>query len=116
MAENYILVAGKAGGASATFQNHLVRYLISAEKNFSTELIAANGRASQHIQDEWDDLWSEGKLPKGAGQPKDYAYKVQPLGKHKDKPPLNFAFREVSGTDLDALQATEAGKPSALPK
>ena len=100
MADNYILVAGGTGGGNATFQNHLVRYLISANENFSAELVLANGRDSRDIQDRWDALWSEGKLPNGAGQPKDYAYRVQPLSKHKDKPPLNFAFREVSGTDL----------------
>jgi len=116
MAENYILVAGRDGCGNATFQNHLVRYLISAEKNFSTELIQANGRDSQDIQDEWGALWGEGKLAKGAGQPKDYAYRVQPLGKHKDKPPLDFAFREVSGTDLDTLPATGEGATSALSK
>jgi hypothetical protein len=116
MAENYILVAGKAGCANATFQNHLVRYLISAEENFRAELVPANGRESQDIQDEWRALWSEGKLPNGAGQPKDYAYRVQPLGKHKDKPPLDFAFREVSGTDLATLLATDKGATSALSK
>jgi len=116
MAENYILVAGRAGCGNATFQNHLVRYLISAEKNFRAELVLANGRDSQDIQDEWRALWSEGKLPKGGGQPKDYAYRVQPLGKHKDKPPLDFAFRDVSGTDLDTLPATEEGTTSALSK
>ena len=115
MAENYILVAGRGGSANAMFQNHLVRYLISAD-DFSTELVLANGRDGQEIQDEWGALWSEGKLPKGAGQPKDCAYRVQPLGKHKDKPALNFAFREISGADLDALLATEAGPASALSK
>ncbi len=116
MAENYILVAGRAGGGNAMFQNHLVRYLISAEKNFSTELIPADLRDSQDILDEWDDLRSEDKLSKGAGQPKDHAYWVQPLGKHKDKPPLNFAFREVSGTDLDALPAKELAALLRNPK
>ncbi len=116
MAENYILVAGATGGGSATFQNHLVRYLISANQKFSAELVLANGRDSRDIEDEWGALWSEGKLPKGAGQPKDYAYRVQPLGKHKDKPPLDFAFREVSDTDLDTLLATAEGPTSALSK
>jgi hypothetical protein len=116
MADNTILVAGGAGGGNATFQNHLVRYLISANENFSAELVLANGRDSRDIQDRWDALWSEGKLPEGAGQPKDYAYRVQPLRKHKDKPPLDFAFREVSGTDFDALAATERGATSALSK
>ena len=116
MAENYILVAGGTGGGNATFQNHLVRYLISANQNFSAKLVLANGRDSRDIEDEWGALWSEGKLPKGAGQPKDYAYRVQPLGKHKDKPPLDFAFREVSGTDLDTLLATAEGSTSALSK
>ena len=116
MAENYILVAGRAGGGNATFQNHLVRYLISAEENYSADLVLANGRDSQDIQGEWRALWGEGKLPKGAGQPKDYAYKVQPLRKHKDKPPLGFAFREVSGMDLDTLLAPKEGATSALPK
>ena len=116
MADSYILVAGGAGGGNATFQNHLVRYLISANENFSAELVLVNGRDSQDIQDRWRELWSEGKLPKGAGQPKDYAYRVQPLRKHKDKPPLGFAFREVSGTDLDALLATKEGATSALSK
>ncbi len=116
MAENYILVAGRGGGTNATFQNHLVRYLISAEETFSTELVLANGRDGQDTRDEWRALWSEGKLPKGAGQPKDCAYRVQPLGKHKDKPLLNFAFREVSGADLDTLLATEEGAPSAPSK
>ena len=106
MAENYILVAGRASGGNATFQNHLVRYLISAKDNFSTELVPANGRDSRDIEREWGALWSEGKLPKGTGQPKDYTYRVQPLGKHKDKPPLDFGFREISGTDLDTLLAT----------
>ena len=115
MVENYILVAGKAGGGNATFQNHLVRYLISAEENFSAGLILAPGRDGRDIQGRWDALWSEGKLPKGAGQPKDHAYRVQPLGKHKDKPPLEFAFREVSGTDLDALLPAEEGSTSAVP-
>ncbi len=116
MAENYILVAGRVGSANTTFQNHLVRYLISADETFSTELVLANGRDGQDIQDEWRALWSEGKLPKGAGQPKDYAYRVQPLGSHKNKPALNFAFRELSGTDLDALPATQEGPKSALSK
>ncbi len=116
MAENYILVAGRAGGGNATFQNHLVRYLMSDEKNFSAKVVPTNGRDSQDIQDEWAALWSKGKLPRGAGQPKDYAYRVRPLGKHKDKPPLDFTFREVSGTDLDALPATEAGATAALSK
>ncbi len=116
MAENYILVAGRNGCENATFQNHLVRYLISAEENFRAELVPANGRDSQDIQDEWRALWSEGKLLNGAGQPKDYAYSVQPLGRHKDKPPLRFAFREVSCADLDTLPATEEGGTSALSK
>ncbi len=116
MAENYILVAGKSGGEIATFQNHLVRYLISADKTFSTELLPANGRDSEEIQDEWHSRWSEGQLTKGAGQPKDYAYRIQPLGKHKDKPPLDFAFCEVSGTDLDTLLASEERSTSGLPK
>jgi len=116
MADNYILVAGGTGGGNATFQNHLVRYLISANENFSAELVLANGRDSRDIQDRWRALWSEGELPKGAGQPKDYAYTVQPLRKHKDKPPLDFAFREVSGTDLDALPAAKDGATSALSK
>jgi hypothetical protein len=114
MAENYILVAGRAGGGTATFQNHLVRYLISAEKNFNVQPVLPDGRDSQDMQDEWRTLWSEGKLPEGAGQPKDYAYRVQPLGKHQDKPALEFAFREVSGTDLATLLATEEGAASAL--
>ncbi len=116
MAENYILVAGRVGGGDATFQNHLVRYLISAEKTFSTVLVPVDGRDSQVILDEWDALWSEGKLPKGAGQPKDYAYRVQPLGKHKDKPPLNFAFLDVSGTDLDTFLEAEEGTTPTLSK
>jgi len=116
MADNYILVAGGTGGGNATFQNHLVRYLISANENFSAELVLANGRDSRDIQDRWRALWSEGELPNGAGQPKDYAYRVQPLRKHKDKPPLDFAFREVSGTDLDALLAAKDGATSALSK
>ena len=116
MADNFILVAGRAGGGNATFQNHLVRYLISANENFSAELVLANGRDSGDIQDRWRALWSEGKLPEGAGQPKDYAYRVQPLGKHKDKPPLDFAFGEISRTDLDAILATEEGATSALSK
>ena len=116
MAENYILVAGGAGGGNTTFQNHLVRYLISAKDNFSAELVLANRRDGRDIEDEWSALWSEGKLPKGAGQPKDYAYRVQPLGKHKDKPPLDFAFREISGTDLDTLLVTEEGATSDLSK
>ncbi len=116
MAENYILVAGRGSSTNATFQNHLVRYLISADETFSTELVLANGRDGQDIQDEWGALWSEGKLPKGAGQPKDYAYRVQPLGRHKNKPPLNFAFREISGADLDSLLATEVRSASALSK
>ena len=116
MAKNYILVAGRTGGGNATFQNHLVRYLMSAKENFGAEVVPANGRDSQDIQDEWDALWSEGKLPQGPGQPKDYAYRVRPLGKHKDKPPLDFAFREVSGTDLAALLATEERTTAALSK
>jgi len=116
MTENYILVAGGAGGGNTTFQNHLVRYLISAKDNFSAELVLANRRDGRDIEDEWSALWSEGKLPKGAGQPKDYAYRVQPLGKHKDKPPLDFAFREISGTDLDTLLVTEEGATSDLSK
>ena len=101
--ENIILVAGRDGGGTATFQNHLVRYLISANENFSAELVLADERDGLDIQDQWRAFWSEGGLPKGAGQPKDYAYRVQPLRQHKDKPPLNFAFREISGTDLDPL-------------
>ena len=113
MAENIILVAGRDGGGTATFQNHLVRYLITAKDSFSAEPVPANGRDSEDILDEWGALWSEGRLPKGDGQPKDYAYRVQPLRKHKDKPTLDFAFREVSGTDLDALLAAEDGAKSA---
>ena len=116
MANNHILVAGGTGGGNATFQNHLVRYLISANENFSAELVLANGRESRDIQDRWRALWSEGKLPEGAGQPKAYAYRVQPLRKHKDKPPLDFSFREVSGTNFDALPATEEGSTSGLSK
>ena len=89
MAENYILVAGT--GETATFQNHLVRYLLSAD-GFSAEPVLSDGRDSETICDAWRALWSEGKLPQGKGQPKDYSYKVQPLGKHKDKPSLRFAF------------------------
>ncbi len=116
MAENYILVAGKARGGLAAFQNHLVRYLISAEQNFSTELLLPDGHDSEDITDEWRALWSEGKLPKGAGQPKDYTYRVQPLRNHKDKPPLNFAFREVSEADWDTLLGTKEGTVPALSK
>jgi hypothetical protein len=116
MAENIILVAGRDGGGTATFQNHLVRYLISAEENFSTELVLAKEHDSQSIQDEWRALWSEGKLPAGAGQPKNYAYRVQPLRQHKDKPPLDFAFREVSGEDCDALLAAGERQAGALPE
>lgn len=107
MANNIILVAGKAYGETAAFQNHLVRYLIAAEKNYSAELVLADGRDSQSIVEAWEDLWSEGKLPAGAGQPKDYAYRVQPLGRHKDKPALNFSFREVSAPDQPAQEASE---------
>ncbi len=115
MAENYILVAGRDGGATATFANHLVRYLLSAEQNFDTGLVLANERESRRILDAWRAVWSEGRLPKGAGQPKDCAYRVQPLGKHKDKPALTFAFREVSGADLDSVLATEErAAPEAL--
>lgn len=113
MAENYILVAGKDGGATAAFANHLVRYLISAQQNFSTGLLQANEGDSRLILDRWRELWSEGRLPKGAGQPKDYAYRAQPLGQHKDKPPLDFAFREISGADLDSVLATEE-RPASL--
>jgi hypothetical protein len=116
MADNYILVAGGAGSGNATFQNHVVRYLISATENFSAELVLANGRDSRDIEDRWSALWSEGKLPNGTGQPKDFAYRVQPLRKHKDKPPLDFAFREISRTDLDALLATKEDSTSALSK
>ena len=116
MADNYILVAGGADGGNAAFQNHLARYLISANENFSAELVLANGRDSRDIEDEWDALWSEGKLPKGPGQPKDFAYRVQPLGKHKDKPPLDFAFCEVSETDLAIILATAEGTASTLSK
>jgi hypothetical protein len=104
MANNIILVAGKAYGETTAFQNHLVRYLITAEKNYSTELVLTDGRDSQSIVEAWEDLWSDGKLPAGAGQPKDYAYRVQPLGRHKDKPALEFGFREVS--------APEASEPA----
>jgi hypothetical protein len=104
MAENYILVAGTAGGGGAPFRNHVVRYLLSAKESFRAGLVAADGRDSLNIQDA---LWSEGA--------EDCAYRVQPLGKHKDKPPLDFAFFEVPGTDLKALLAAEAGAASALP-
>jgi len=89
-------VAGKAYGETAAFQNHLVRYLLTAEKNYSSKLVLAEGRDRESIVEAWEDLWSEGKLPAGAGQPKDYAYHAQPLGRHKDKPALEFAFREIS--------------------
>ena len=103
MAENYILVAGT--GETASFQNHLVRYLLSAD-GFSAEPVLSDGRDSETICEAWRALWSEGKLPQGKGQPKDYAYKVQPLGKHKDKPRLDFAF----------LPLALAGEETAVPQ
>ncbi len=42
------------------------------------------------------------------GQPKDYAYRVQPLGRHKDKPALNFSFREVSAPVQPTREASES--------
>ncbi len=116
MAENTILAAGKDGGAVAMVQNHLVRYLISARGAFRAQLVLKDERRGEDMLDKWDALWSEGKLPKGAGQPKDYAYRVQPVGKHKDKPPLAFAFREISGPDLDAYLAEDGELTPALSK
>ena len=113
MADNIILVAGKGGRAA--FQNHLVRYLVSAEKNFSTALMAGDGEDGEAILDEWRNVWREGGCLKGPSEPKAYAFRVQPLRKHKDKPPLDFAFFEIKVEDLAASPVEQAGAKPALP-
>jgi hypothetical protein len=74
MAENYILVAGGAGGGNTTFQNHLVRYLISAKDNFSAELVLANRRDGRDLEDEAR-FGAKASFPKGPA-----SRKITPTG------------------------------------
>ncbi len=102
--ENYIFSLGKVGSGKTAFQNHLIRYLKTANENFTIE---PADYGSERLLDEWASLWRDGKFAARteAGQPKDYAFRVQPVRRHKDKPPLEFGFLEISGTDFESLPA-----------
>lgn len=87
---------------------------MTANENYCLEPIRP---ASRNILNEWAALWEDGKFAgrTEAGQPKEYAFRVQPIRRHKDKPPLEFGIFEISGVDLQNLiEADGTPKPALM--
>lgn len=104
---NYILTFGMPRAGKTTFQNFLIRYLVEgSDASFALDPLPIDGQPeSMLLLKEWRKQWQNGELatPTEVGQPKEFGFRVTPIGPYKGKAELEFGFFEVSGEDLKTV-------------